>query len=135
MLTWQWISDYCHCEGYVLARMLGAYAVAADPMRPLKQLVLHNRLFDIQVGLAAVTLNRDETRVVPALVEDLVPPQTPLLSDPTARAPYLSYKNGRLIGGNTFYQSTIDWPTTAIPGPIPATPRNQSSSQRHQNPE
>ena len=85
MLTWQWISDFCHYEGYVLARMLGAYAVAADPTRPLKQLVRHNCLFDIQVGLAAVTLNRGETRVVLVLAEDLAAPQTPLCFQPLQR--------------------------------------------------
>ena len=77
-----WAFPYSLADGgYVIRRDAGAYAVAADPKRPLKKIVLHNRWFGFNAALAAVTLNAAEQPALPAMhVEPAVPsspPQSP----------------------------------------------------------
>ncbi len=63
-----WVFPYSLADGgYVIRRAEGAYAVAADPKRGLKKIVLHNRRFGFNAALAAVTLNASEKPALPQL--------------------------------------------------------------------
>ena len=104
-----WALPYSLADGgCVLARMLGAYVVAADASRPLEKVVFHNRLFGVTMSVAAVTVNTADTRVVPSLVEETRPIEPPRLASPTVRRPYITYRHGLLAGGNRHYEFTID---------------------------
>jgi len=106
--TCDWAHPYSLAdEGCVLARMLGAYGVAADESRPLEKIVFHNRLFGVTVSLAAVTLNTAQ-RLVPALVDETPPVPLPRPATTATRRPYLGYRQGQLTGGNAHYQFVAD---------------------------
>ena len=106
--TRDWAYPYSLADGgCVLARMLGAYAVAADASRGLEKIVFHNRLFGNTMSVAAVTLNTS-TRLVPALVDETPPVQTPRRTPPTPRPAHLNFQDGQLTGGNAYYEFTVD---------------------------
>jgi len=106
--TRDWAYPYSLADdGCVLARMLGAYAVAADASRGLEKVVFHNRLFGVTMSVAAVTLNTG-ARLLPALVDETPPVESPRPTPPSKRRPYLTYRQGQLGGGNAHYQFVVD---------------------------
>ena len=76
--------------GFVIQRMLGAYAVAADVSKTLSSVVLHNRLFKRNINIVAVTVNTSNERVVPKLVQEPVLVRTQQLPRPIDREPYIT---------------------------------------------
>jgi hypothetical protein len=107
--TSDWAFPYSLADaGCVIARMGGAYAVSADPARPLERVVCHNRLFGVNVSVAGITLNTTSTRLVPSLVEETPPIQPPSLVAPASQPPHLTYRDGLLRGGNTHYEFEVD---------------------------
>ena len=107
--TRDWAFPYSLADGgCVLARMLGAYVVPADPSKALERIVFHNRLFHVTMSVAALTLNTSTSRMVPALVEETPPVEPPALADPPILAPWLTFRGGLLQGGNGYYSFTVD---------------------------
>ena len=93
--------------GYALQRACGAYAVAADAERELRQVVLHNRLFGTTVSLAAVTVNTSARRLLPQLAaepEHHTPPHHP---DPRPRPPRIEDLGEGRFQLNSRYYSAV----------------------------
>ncbi|MFV2066882.1 MAG: DUF6259 domain-containing protein [Pirellulales bacterium] len=94
-------------RGHVLSRMTGVYAVAADPGRKLEAVVFHNRLFGINVSVAAVSVNTASRRLVPKLAQVPAPIRVPRLPKPPPRAPSVVRDAHRIHCGNRFYDLVI----------------------------
>lgn len=90
------------------SRGLGAYAVAADPGRRLKQVVLHNRHFGPNFALAGLTLNTSSQAVVPQLAEVNPPTPTAQLPDPSERPLAVTHEGDRLTFSNRWYECGLD---------------------------
>lgn len=95
--------------GYVIRRIAGAYAVAADPKRELKRLVLHNKRFGFNAALAAVTLNVAAKPALPALHAEPATPPLPAKS-PSTNAPPKLIQGGEhiLVLAHLWGELTLD---------------------------
>jgi len=89
-------------------RGLGAYVVAADPQRTLKQVVLHNRHFGPNFAVAAVTLNTSVDSVASQLTTVAPPPVTVHQPEPAERAVSVTREGDRLVFSNRWYECAID---------------------------
>ena len=90
--------------GYALQRACGAYVVAADPGRTLRNVVLHNRLFGTTVSVAAVTVNTSSRRLVPPLATEPDHPTPPDHPDPApGQARVTDLGGGRFELSNRYY--------------------------------
>jgi len=93
---------------YVLARELGAYAVAVDPSRRLTRVTLHNHHFGPSFALAGLTLNTSASALVPRLAVVSAPEATAPYSAPAFRAVAISRHGDRLTIGNRWYEYCLD---------------------------
>ena len=94
--------------GYAMQRMLGAYAIVADPTRRLERIRLHNHVFGLSFSLAAVTVNTSSSRVLPSLAQ-LQPPYTVAEApEPKPLRPFTRRQGDRIVMGNSYYQAEID---------------------------
>ncbi len=94
--------------GYAMQRMLGAYAVAADPTRRLESVRLHNHVFGLTFSLAAVTVNTSSARVLPALAQPRPPYAAITPPEPKPLRPFTRRQGERIVIGNGYYQAEID---------------------------
>ena len=104
-----WAFPYSLADrGYDVRRMCGAYAVPADPGRELESISVHNRVFEANFDLAAVTLNVSGERVVPGLASEPERILAPSLPSPAAREPFVRREGDVLTLGNTWYEVTLN---------------------------
>ena len=77
-----------HDEGYRIIGLTGAYVIPVDPARPVRHLVLHNRIRGFTIGLAAATAAAGPPRYA-ALRADEAPlePAGPSSPPPQTRIP------------------------------------------------
>ena len=107
-----WAFPYSLADGgFLIRRMAGAYVVPADESRELSRVVLHNRRYEINVGVAAVSVNSSAQRAVPEIAEEPELVRAPVVAAPGERAPSLERQGNRVVGGNTFYGFLIDCET------------------------
>jgi len=95
-------------EEYVLRRTVGAYVVAANAEKELKEIRLINRAHRNTTGLAALTLNKSPNRLFPNLVTEPELIRVPAVVKPKEAAPYLKQVGQTLTGGNSYYQFAVD---------------------------
>lgn len=95
-------------RGFTATRMAGLYAVAADPKRMLRRLILHNHVIGNNHSLAAVTLNVGEGPLVPELVAEPPPIRVRKLAAPKPQQPYLRQEGQLLKLGNSACDMVLD---------------------------
>lgn len=95
-------------EGFVLRRVLGAYAVPADPQRTLRSVRLHNMTWGINVDIAAVTVNIGPKRLLPQLVINPAPVKPPMLPIPPQMKASVRRDADRVVVTNTYYDMVMD---------------------------
>jgi len=88
---------------YIPARMLGAYAVAADSSEMLKEIILHNNMFGINFSLAGITLNTG-AMLAPELRSYEKPVAAVRHPEPSAQDKYVTYSDSVLTMGNRYYE-------------------------------
>jgi hypothetical protein len=93
---------------YIPARELGAYAVAVDPTRQLKQIILHSHQFGLNFALAGVTLNTSAQPLVPELAAFPAPERTASRPAPPARPVGVTPQGQRLTFSNRWYEFSFD---------------------------
>ncbi len=93
---------------YIPARELGAYAVAVDPTRRLKQITLHNHQFGQSFALAGVTLNTSDRALVPELVTFPAPEHTVRHPAPAALPVAVTQQGQRLSFASQWYEYSFD---------------------------
>ena len=94
--------------GYALQRMLGVYAVAADPTRKLNQVLVRNRVFGLTFSVAAATVNTSPRRLLPRLARPPAAPVATIPPTPRPRSPYLRREGQTLALGNRYYEVAVD---------------------------
>jgi len=95
-------------DGYIIRRSVGAYAVAADENRKLRSLVFRNRFFGATVGVAAVTLNTSQNRVIAKLVEDPEITRTPILPEPPFKTASIKKAGDIISFTNSYYELAVN---------------------------
>ncbi len=93
---------------YMPVRELGAYAVAADPTRRLKNVSLHSYHFRLNFALAALTLNTSDTPLVPQLSAFPDPVRTARHPEPPAQPVAVAMQGQRLTLSNRWYEYSFD---------------------------
>ncbi|NUQ64509.1 MAG: discoidin domain-containing protein [Pirellulales bacterium] len=93
---------------YIPCRELGAYAVAVDPARRLKEITLHSRQFNLGFALAALTLNTGNRPLVPQLATLPAPGAAARHPEPAARPIAIAVHDQRLSIGNRWYEYRFD---------------------------
>lgn len=96
-------------NNHIIQSTTGVYVVPTSG-KPLNKVVFHNRTLNKEYYLAAVTVNKDQTRLYRQLASDPGPKamQMPKEPNPASTAPYIQYQNGILKAGNTYVSMTVD---------------------------
>ncbi|MBI3922811.1 MAG: hypothetical protein HY318_15430, partial [Armatimonadetes bacterium] len=93
---------------YLPARELGAYAVAVDPRRRLKRIILHNHHYGPSFALAGLTLNTSASALVPELARISAPETTAQYPEPAAKPVAATRQGNRLTFSNRWYEYSFD---------------------------
>ncbi len=88
---------------YIPNRMLGAYVIATDSTEPIREIVVHNNMFGINFGVAAITLNTGEP-LVPELKNFTKPTPAARHQKPAPRNKYITNVDSTLTLGNRYYE-------------------------------
>ncbi len=108
--TTTWAFPYSLADdGYVIQRPLSAYGVKTDANKLLKRVVLHNRNFSFDVGLAGLSINTGTSTIVPDYPEvktttNISPPASQTYK-PTR--PHIRKEPGKVVMGNQYFSMTI----------------------------
>ncbi|MCK5802701.1 MAG: discoidin domain-containing protein, partial [Lentisphaeria bacterium] len=93
---------------YIPVRELGAYAVAVDPTRRLREITLHAHQFRMNFALAGLTLNTSDMALVPQLVDFPVPEHTARHPNPHVRPVTVAVRDRHLTLSNRWYEYSFD---------------------------
>ncbi len=94
-------------KGFVIWRTFGAYAVPVDMSRKLKAVHLRTRQYDLEAGLAAVTVNVSPEQRLASVWHPPAPVVPKRWPAPAEKAPYLGKTNDGFVLGNRFYDVSV----------------------------